>query len=88
MNTDTDNRPCAAQEFADPGIYPARCHEARRVTTEGEIFSGIATAIVHDSVTDTEELQGVMNAAGYEGSDRSSPRGQHVLFLCKSSTWE
>ncbi|WP_336326918.1 multicopper oxidase domain-containing protein [Halovenus sp. HT40] len=52
---------------ADPGIYPAHCHKAHHVTTEGKYPGGMATAIVYKQVMDTEEFQGVMDAAGFEG---------------------
>jgi FtsP/CotA-like multicopper oxidase with cupredoxin domain len=52
---------------SDPGIWPAHCHKAHHVTTEGKYPGGMATAIVYDSVTDTDEFAATMRAAGFEG---------------------
>ncbi len=51
---------------SDPGIWPAHCHKAHHVTTGGGYPGGMATAIVYESVMETEEFAAVMDQAGFE----------------------
>ncbi len=51
---------------SDPGIWPAHCHKAHHVNTEGNYPGGMATAIVYEDVMDTDEFASVMDAAGFE----------------------
>ncbi|MFP8955668.1 multicopper oxidase domain-containing protein [Natrialbaceae archaeon A-CW3] len=52
---------------SDPGIYPAHCHKVHHVTNEGSYPGGMASAIVYESVLDSEEFAAVMDDAGFEG---------------------
>ncbi|SEH17345.1 Multicopper oxidase [Natronorubrum sediminis] len=52
---------------ADPGIYPAHCHKVHHVTTEGSYPGGMATAIVYEDATETDEFAEIMEEAGYDG---------------------
>ncbi|WP_255169575.1 multicopper oxidase domain-containing protein [Natrononativus amylolyticus] len=52
---------------ADPGLYPAHCHKVHHVTNEGSYPGGMATAIVYESVMDSEEFGHTMADAGYDG---------------------
>lgn len=52
---------------SDPGIYPLHCHRADHVRNGDTHMGGMLTAIVYESVMDTEEYENLATPGGHDG---------------------